>query len=293
MGIKKTIATSLFLLLSAQSFACDIDGITGIVEDNKMWIPVGAKNAGGITEEQFNSTLDRVEKIYRPIIEAKGKRLVVERKWSDGTVNAYAQQQGNTWKISMFGGLARHKTIIQDAFATVACHELGHHLGGLPKKRSWWGSSWASNEGQSDYFATSKCLRKYMEGEDSQAIVAKLDVPEIVNNKCNANFTNAEEVARCIRGAVAGLSLANLFKALRRSEDELRYDTPDPKVVTSTDDNHPASQCRLDTYFNGALCEKSAYDDVSDTDVNEGVCTRVERHEDGLRPRCWFAPPRT
>jgi hypothetical protein len=291
MGMSTKIIAGIFLLLASwQTFACDMHGITGIVAENDLYIPVGAKSTGGITEAQFNETLDRVEEIYRPIIQAKGKNLVVNRKWTDGTVNAYAQQSGNNWMISMFGGLARHQTISQDAFAVVACHELGHHIGGLPKKRSWWGTSWASNEGQSDYFATSKCLRKYMENDDNHSIVGKLNVPQVVTDKCQAQFGNQEEIDMCVRGAMAGLSLANLFRALRNQTKELKHDTPDPKVVTATDDNHPASQCRLDTYFNGALCDKGAYDDVSDTDFNQGTCNRAERAVEGLRPLCWYKP---
>ena len=36
----------------------------------------------------------------------------------------------------MFGGLAGHETITTDAFALVACHELGHHIGGAQRKQA-------------------------------------------------------------------------------------------------------------------------------------------------------------
>jgi len=75
----------------------------------------------------------------------------------------------------MFGGLARHETMTPDGFATVVCHELGHHLGGVPKKFSWFGNSWASNEGQADYFGIMKCLRKMFEHEDNVKIVKEID----------------------------------------------------------------------------------------------------------------------
>ena len=139
---KGILVATMFLLASIGStLACDIHGESGIVEKNDLNIPVGTKNSGGITEQEFNDAIDKVEAIYSPIISAKGKTLQVERKWDDGTVNAYAQQVGNTWKVSMFGGLARHETITSDGFTLVVCHEVGHHLGGLPKKKSWWSSS--------------------------------------------------------------------------------------------------------------------------------------------------------
>ena len=190
----------------------------------------------------------------------------------------------------MFGGLARHEAITKDGFATVVCHELGHHLGGAPKKSSWYGSSWASNEGQADYFGTMKCLRKYMEKDNNFRIVKKLRVPALVTKKCAANFSHAADKAICQRISMAGLSLGTLFKDLRKLPNDLSFSTPDTKVVTKTSHNHPAPQCRLDTYFAGAICDKDHYSDVSDSDANVGICSREEGKKDGIRQLCWYKP---
>lgn len=291
--MKKGILALLFACTATFTFACDEHGKTGIVEDNNLWIPSNVKSINTISEVEFNEIIDKIEAIYAPIIEAKGKTLQIERKWEDGTVNAYAQQQGNIWKVSMFGGLARHETITRDGFATVVCHELGHHLGGAPKKSSWFGTSWASNEGQADYFGTSKCLRKFMENDDNTSIMSEVEVPAVATTACSKNFTNENEYAMCLRGAMAGMSLANLFRSLRSMTTELKFDTPDPAVVSTTDHNHPAPQCRLDTYFQGALCTVDAYTDVSNDDANIGTCNRSENFETGLRPLCWFKPGQT
>lgn len=287
---KGFLALMVATLLSTPAFTCSEDGSTGIVEENNLYIAVGEKNTNGLTEEDFNDIITKIENIYKPIIEAKGKRLQIERNWTDGTVNAYARQSGNTWHVAMFGGLARHETITRDGFATVVCHELGHHLGGAPKKAGWWSSSWASNEGQADYFGTSKCLRKYMEVDDNVSIVSQMDIPVAAQTKCEAAFTSEGDVAMCLRGAMAGMSLANLFRALRNLTTELKFDTPDQNVVTRTNDNHPAPQCRLDTYFNGALCDVDHYTDVSQTDALVGTCNRVDSYTDGVRPLCWYKP---
>lgn len=287
-GILATIVA--MLAFGGQALACDQHGQGGIVEENSMSIPVGAKSVNSMDEETFNSTIDKVEEIYAPIIAERGKRLQVIRKWEDGTVNAYAQQTGNTWKVSMFGGLARHKAITPDGFATVVCHELGHHIGGQPKKKSWFGSSWASNEGQADYFATSKCLRKFMENDDNASIIADMEIPAFVIEKCEAQFSTEKDVLLCKRGAMAGLSLADLFKDLRNLTTPLKFDTPDTRVVSTTDHNHPQPQCRLDTYWNGALCDVDAYTDVSDDDYRVGTCARADGYESGIRPLCWFKP---
>ena len=44
------------------------------------------------SEEDFNSILDRIEKLYNPIIEEKGGNLIVTRNWESGTINAYARR---------------------------------------------------------------------------------------------------------------------------------------------------------------------------------------------------------
>lgn len=270
-------------------YACGQNGHDGIAPENDMWIDVNAKSAGGITEAEFNEVLDKVNDIYAPIVSARGKNYQIVRKWTDGTVNAYAQQQGNTWKITMFGGLARHEETTVDGFALVACHETGHHLGGEPKKKSWWSTSWASNEGQSDYFGALKCLRKYMENDDNQAIVAKMKIPAVVTTQCETNFKAASEIAMCQRGAMAGLSLGRLLGALGGNAN-VKFDTPDTSVVKKTNDAHPKAQCRLDTYFAGSICDKSQDQDIIEGKINSAQCARVDGYSKQARPLCWYKP---
>ena len=288
--MKKALLASLILLLArTPGQACTMDGTKGIVEDNDLYISVLDRNARGISEEKFNSVIDKIEGIYGPIIKAKGKTLQVIRNWTDGTVNAYAQQTGNTWKVSMFGGLARHETITADGFALVVCHEIGHHLGGAPQKKGMlWQKTWASNEGQSDYWGTMKCMRRYMEGDDNISMVSTMAIPQLAKDNCAKTYGNAEDVAMCERTAMAGMSLAELFRVLRKLPNAPRFDTPDTKVVSKTNDSHPAPQCRLDTYFQGALCNKGYDLMVSNTDAEKGVCTKNQGDTIGLRPNCWY-----
>lgn len=294
----KSLLTATIFTLSAAltqvSFACDIHGKTGIVAENNLNIPVGVKAMGGITEAQFNKVIDRVGSLYSNVVAQLGGTLTFERNWTDGTVNAYAhrdEETGKIWYVSMFGGLARHPQMTEEGFAVVVCHELGHHLGGFPKKKDASGAvRWASNEGQADYFSTLKCLRNYFRGMDNQAVVAKLKVPALVTKNCQMSFSNAEEIAVCQRSAMAGQVLGNFFKVLMGTKTDVSFATPDKAVVSTTFDNHPAAQCRLDTYFQGSLCDKSVSEDVSDTDGNVGTCTERNGDKQGLRPQCWFQP---
>jgi hypothetical protein len=62
------------------------------------------------------------------------------------------------------------------------------------------------------------------------------------------------------------------------------------KQVSKTSDSHPATQCRLDTYIQGALCEKSYTEEIGQQDEVSGVCHGSLGMKTGLRPRCWFKP---
>jgi len=278
------------LLISIPSIACTPDAREGFVPKNNLKIFANQKSINGITEEQFNDVITKVETIYAPIISGMGATLQIERKWEDPTVNAYAQQMGKTWKVSMFGGLARHETITYDAMALVVCHEIGHHIGGAPRKISPWSSPWASNEGQADYFATLKCLRRTWINDNNAEIVKTLNAPKMVTDLCKKTYKSDKvDQALCVRTSMAGKSVSDLFSSLSKLP-ETKFDTPDSKVVSSTDDNHPKAQCRLDTYYQGSLCDIAFTDDVSQKDEVLATCHPSKGDKIGMRPLCWFKP---
>lgn len=285
--MKKGILIGAALALSSlSSIACDINGTTGFMPKNNLWISTSDKASNGMTEQRFNDIISRVEAVYKPIVEAKGKQFEVVRNWTDGTVNAYANQSGDTWYVNMFGGLARHELVTDDGFMMVVCHETGHHLGGAPRYN---GTEWASNEGQSDYFASLKCMRKILENDDNISIVAGMKIDADAKTKCDLVYKSAAESALCQRIAMAGKSLAMLLGDLG-GNSRVAFNTPDKKAVKRTNDNHPQAQCRLDTYFQGGLCDKSHNEEVSSTDTKPGTCIKSEGYSIGTRPLCWYKP---
>ncbi|MBC7540713.1 MAG: hypothetical protein H7281_17975 [Bacteriovorax sp.] len=285
------ILSSLFLLTSLSTFACDLHGQSGFLPDNNLKIPVGLKSLGGINEVQFNRVMDKMIKLYSPIVSQHGANFVIERRWTDGTVNAFAHQNTpGAYTIVMFGGLARHQEITEDAMALVACHELGHHLGGAPKKTEANGVIWAANEGQADYWGTMKCLRHYFDGDDNQKALQGLNIPQTVSTKCTALYTNYNEQLICQRTSMAGLAVGKLFNNVSNDITPVDFNTPDRSVVTKTFDQHPAAQCRLDTYFQASLCDHPLSDSVSNNDPNIGVCSLKNGDKVGNRPLCWYKP---
>jgi hypothetical protein len=166
----------------------------------------------------------------------------------------------------------------------VVCHELGHHIGGAPKS-----SEWAANEGQADYFGSMKCMRRILESDNNRSIISSIKVDEEAQTKCQNIYHNDNEIALCERIAMAGKSLALVLADLGGSS-KVEFNTPDKSIVTRTDNNHPAAQCRLDTYFNGILCDKSWDQDVDNSNASTGVCTKRDGYSNGVRPLCWYKP---
>lgn len=276
------------LLCVMSAFFFSFVAFSDFLPPNDLHLEDFLESDGGITEEEFNSIIDQVEEVYGPIIKELGGKLAVSRNWETSTVNASAQRFFGTWRVNMYGGLARRPEITPDGFTMVLCHELGHHVAGFPRT-----SSWAANEGQSDYYASLSCGRVLWEGETELNEKAADIIPEYPKSLCDEQFFDdgIERVHLCYREMMAGNSTARLLGALGGTEVE--FDTPDPAVVDRTDNRHPRGQCRMDTYMAGALCDRSF--DISlipgsEEEAAEQSCHQVNGDTEGLRPRCWFKP---
>jgi len=282
------LISALTMTMSFSSaFACDIHGKSGFMPENNLRISVSDKGTNGMTQEKFEAIIKRVSDVYAPIVASKGATLEMINNWDDGTVNAYANRNGNVWQVNMFGGLARHSLTTDDGFMLVVCHETGHHLGGAPKYGG--GTDWAANEGQADYFGTLKCMRRVLEKDDNISVVASMTIDAEATKQCSLVYKTEGEVALCQRIAMAGKSLGQLLGSLGGSSN-VNFGTPDKKIVRRTNDAHPAAQCRLDTYFHGSLCDKSFTEDVSETSPIPGTCIKRDGYKVGTRPLCWYKP---
>ncbi len=264
------------------------------VPKNDRYIPVATKanEATGISEETFNSIMDRIEKIYAPIIESKGGKLDLRRLWTDGTVNASAERIGDTYRVNMYGGMARHELITADGFMLVACHEVGHHLGGKPKYSNWWpigSESWASVEGQSDYFGTAKCMRKMFLDMSEEELLAFEKNNAFAEKKCNEVYSEEKDQTMCVRNAIAGVVLGDVLGSLSESEP-VNLETPSVDEFAGVNQKHPKAQCRADTYFQGALCSIGHDVEFSNDNQLTGACVAESGFENGMRPKCWFNP---
>ena len=238
----------------------------------------------GMTQYEFDRVIESIEKYYIPIVKNFGATLIVNRKWTDPTVNAQAYQNGNKWYVDMFGGLARRPEITSDGFAMVLCHEIGHHIAGFP-----FVDTWASDEGQSDYFALHGCAKVAWANDDN--VVEEID--PVAKSLCDNNLYPEQSASLCYREMNAGLSTATLLGAL--GGEKVSFSTTDKKIVSRTSHTHPNAQCRLDTYVAGTLCYAKWSNLVipqSESESKSYLCYNksTSKYDIQARPRCWFKP---
>jgi len=258
----KFLLLLLFLINFNSVFSCEFENL-----NKKIPSLLGLAN-NNMTESIFNTIIQKVSDVFEPQIKERNGKLYVIKVWKNNKANALAQQYGSnptTFQVLFFGGIARHPMMTNDAFALVVCHEFGHHLGGAPKRTS---RSWSSVEGQADYWGSSKCLRNIFQNDDNIKIISNMNIDSEVLSKCSLAFSsNAMEKALCVRVAIAGISVAKTLNSFIKNAKDISVMTPSKNVVSSTNQSHPSSQCRLDTYINSSMC-----------DIDEF----------GYRPSCWF-----
>lgn len=206
-------------------------------------------------KQEFHSLIDRFEQAFESEVGDHGKKLIIKRYWDSPKVNAYAYRKPGIYGIKVYGGLYRFANLQRDGFSLILCHELGHHLAGPPIKKN----DWSSFEGQADYWSTHKCLKKLWRYEEAQINT---------NSKIESLCQSRQDTHLCERIIQASLHVSTLF-----GKDLPSLFKKDPTKVKYSYPYHLKSQCRLDTFISGALCDKN-------------YC----ESEEGAKPRCWFNP---
>jgi hypothetical protein len=290
----KLAAVAMFCLAFAgQSFASPSHAT--ILPKNNLDRLDNKGRIANIDEKTFNSIIDTIINAFQPVAASHGAHLSADKLWDDSTVNASAEQDGNEWKVTMYGGLARRPEVTPDAFVLVVCHELGHHFGGY---YFYDDGDWAAAEGEADYFATQVCGRAMFQKMFRRNHIYREGVPSVVQQKCDASWKTPEQQDLCYRLSAGGLALANLL-ASAGGEKPPHFETPDKSKVSHTNVDHPEAQCRLDTYFQGALCLANFDLRVIPGKTENGGNNSVDAEKEaakvtcigqpqGDRPACWF-----
>jgi hypothetical protein len=289
-------------LLVLWTFVClfSLTSAATILPPNNFAIYDDPHKIANIDKDTFDKICDTVVALWQPYAELHHAKLVVNKLWDDSTVNASASQSGNVWTVNMYGGLARRPEITQDGFALVVCHELGHHFGGHFFYES---DDWAAAEGQADYFATHVCGRRVFGKQMAYTMKFRSAVPSNIQAQCDAVYKTQPEQEVCYREAAGGISLATLLAVIGGSRSIPKIETPDPSKVRQTNTAHPEAQCRLDTYFQGALCAKvfdlktipgkemganANNSKKAELEAAQYSCFMGQGEQVGNRPACWF-----
>ncbi len=183
--------------------------------------------------------------------------------------------------------LIQRPSIKASHIRNIICHEFGHILGGTPLRKQKPGFPFETSiEGQSDYFAATKCLKRlYSNPALNRKAVAKIPskIQKIIKNRgCRTN--------QCIRIVYESFETLKIIYP----ESKLYLDKKDPRRVTYTKGSHPNAQCRLDTFLAGAVCPSNPDSELDLYELHNGTCSRnpydTIYFPKGARPRCWFAP---
>ena len=286
----KNIIFLTALLEASSLIACPIATFEHQMSSNA--ITEEERLASKINEADFDLLVERISETFTGLFKKQGLKLKISANWNNPKVNAFSDQSGSTRYIYLFGGYARYPMMDKDTFLSVICHEVGHHLGGFPRES---GSTWASAEGQADYYSTLKCMKMILKDDiENEKIALSLDLPNEVKDQCRSQFIQDDDYFICLRSAKASeiYGKINASLATPDSRKEISLLTPDKKRVASTNLSYPLPQCRVDTKFQGALCNVDVNIPLGYDDENKGACSIKNGNTFGVRPTCWFIPRR-
>ncbi|HTN90256.1 MAG TPA: trypsin-like peptidase domain-containing protein [Sorangium sp.] len=262
-----------------------------------------------ITSEQvFDIAIHAVD-AYRDHARDNQARLVV----SYGTAPSARLEiaADRTWRIHLGVELRRQGLTPPDVAAFIACHEIGHALGGFPFKHTGqqvqqvqglemgqFGTV-SSAEGQADYFASKECLPRLWSAEREVNARFRETVTAYVKTRCDEAWDGVEAQDLCYR-------LAAVAEAFGRWTERIPVpdlSTPDTSEQAVTNYYNPPPQCRADTIFQGALCQTKfrgtaipglipPYEQALTFSAEVEAAAAPDSCTEGLgaRPRCWFAP---
>lgn len=277
----------LLAILIQNTFACIPGANIGFSFSGKSLSP--SERLNQLNKEDIDKIIHRVHSAYKDTVRSLGAELEINNNWNSLEISASTDRVQNKYIINLEGGISKHHLMNSDSIAMILCHELGHHIGGAPKYPPII-STWASTEGQSDYFGSSKCFKKVFISDDNVDLIRNLNIPKVVQMKCEDSYINHNDVSLCIRSAISSKRVVELLKSLRSATDEISFNTPDLSVVEETNIAHPLPQCRLDTYLSGSLCNIDFNLSFDALDPRIGACNRIDGYNIESRPLCWFKP---
>lgn len=201
--------------------------------------------------QSLEELVSLMQKTYSAEVQEKQLQLQISLDHDEpGYFGGGSVEQG-VFSISVGADILKLKGMNSDAAAFILCHEMGHLLGGAPRKTT---SAWASTEGQADYFAASFCLRKIFAAPEMNQATENTSMDPRILSLCQQSQKDAAEIAMCSRIMSAGQSLFDAIYFFIDVPQMIHPDiaTPEKPLASDQDVNYPSLQCRLDTVVAGA-----------------------------------------
>lgn len=213
-------------------------------------ILVTDQTSSTVTAQSFVTIPQKVVSHFSKELEQHNFKVTITSDWVKPFFTAWANKTGDQeYSVNFWGGLARIPGMSDEGFALTACHELGHILGGTPKIKIK-EFLWSSSEGQSDYFATRYCLKRYFDSRP-------LNIPDVSGTSytiCRTTFSESSDFNTCLQSMKGIESFSHLLSHLSQYELHPSVETPSRNEVQETVyDSYPDAQCRIDTLVMGAL----------------------------------------
>jgi hypothetical protein len=206
-----------------------------------------------ISQNDFHNINQNLLNIYKFSIYPKTIEMRELYENYGGAFNVdSANKIGDRFIITLTGKILERNMSVE-GYAIVACHEMGHILGGEPRQKSGL-TSWSSTEGQADYFATNQCIWPLLEKIPSSITTA--------NDRCQKHFLSSKKAILCTRTMMGIEALIDYFNNSQNIKASIHK--KDPVKISKTLQKYPSVQCRVDTWIAGLFGAE--------------------------RPACWFRP---
>lgn len=276
------LLTLLMFFISIQALACPFCMNTDKEDPAKYMIEANDPKQSQVGEKNFSLIASQIYALYQRDFIAANRVTQLNLFWETPYFSAWAaspkMNSHDHYTINFWGGMARIPGMTKEGWAFTACHEVGHILGGLPRI-SIEDLSWASSEGQADYFSAAQCLRRYFLTYDFQSEEETPLSPFVLELCHRAHYSNKKMVAVCENVAKAAVSFARVLNYLFVLPEKISVESPSHSIVEWTIINsYPDPQCRIDTIVSAALCDKDPFSE-------DWICTENQ----GFRPACWFS----
>lgn len=216
--------------------------------------------------------------------ELVGMQESITFEWVEANVTAAAAITHKLpRKLFVSKNLLEIKDLKKEHVYNILCHELGHILGGAPFIEEYPGDTKnISTEGQADYFAASKCMKRLIRDSDYEYTYIPVFATEnLVDRGC--------ETRNC--QLIAYFSYETI--SLLGKKEDFDFDKFDSNIVDYTYAYNNNSQCRLDTFIAGAICPVDANLNFSNESQEMNSChwRSLDTYFTlGARPSCWFRP---